>query len=71
MITDATFCTCDQAAIKLIAYIELEQKSISLEKVLRTAGYHEKRLYPRHLEKTFKTYLNEGKTLRIQFKKLV
>ena len=71
MITDATFCTCDQAAIKLIAYMELEQKSISLEKALRTAGYHEKRLHPRHLEETFKTYLNEGKTLRIQFKKLV
>jgi len=68
---EITFCTCDQAAIKLIAYIELEQKSISLEKALRTAGYHEKRLYPRHLEKTFKKYLNEGKSLRIQFKKLV
>ena len=41
---EITFCTCDQAAIKLIAYMELEQKSISLEKVLRTAGYYEKRL---------------------------
>jgi len=51
---EITFCSCDQAAIKLIAYMELEQKSISLEKLLRTAGYHEKRLYPRHLEKTFK-----------------
>jgi len=65
------FCTCDQAAIKLIAYMELEQKSISLEKVLRTAGYHEKRLYPRNFEKTFKAYVKEGKSLRIQFKKLV
>jgi len=51
--------------------MELEQKSISLEKVLRTAGYHEKRLYPRHLEKTFKVYVKEGKTLRIQFKNLI
>ena len=68
---EITFCTCDQAAIKLIAYMELEQKSISLEKTLRTAGYHEKRLYPRHLEKTFKAYVKEGKTLRIQFKRLV
>jgi len=68
---EITFCTCDQAAIKLIAYMELEQKSISLEKALRNAGYHEKNLYPRHLEKTFKTYIEEGKTLRIQFKRLV
>jgi len=65
------FCTCDKAAIKLISYMELEQQSISMEKVLRNAGYHEKNLYPRHLEKTFKAVVNEGKTLRIQFKKLV
>jgi hypothetical protein len=45
-------------------------ESIIIEKVLRTAGYHEKRLYPRHLEKTFKAYIKEGKTLRIQFKSL-
>jgi len=44
---------------------------ISLEKPLRTAGYHEKRLYPRNFEKTFKAAVKEGKTLRIQFKKLL
>ena len=66
-----TFCTCDQAAIKLISYMELEQKATSLEKGLRNAGYNEKKLYPRHLEKTFKAAVNEGKALRIQFKKLV
>lgn len=65
---EITFCTCDRAAIKLISYLELEQKSISLEKALKITGYHEKRLYPRHLEKTFKAAVKEGKTLRIQFK---
>ena len=68
---EITFCSCDQAAIKLISYMELEQKTISLEKALRSAGYHGKNLYPRHLEKTFKAAVKEGKTLRIQFKKLV
>jgi len=68
---EITFCSCDQAAIKLISYMGLEQKSISLEKALKTTGYHEKKLYPRHLEKTFRAAVNEGKTLRIQFKKLV
>ncbi len=68
---EITFCSCDQAAIKLVSYMELEQKSISLEKALIKAGYHGKKLYPRHLEKTFKSYIKEGKTLRIQFKKLV
>ena len=66
-----TFCSSDQAAIRLISYMELERKSISLEKALRNAGYHEKRLYARHFEKTFKAYVKEGKTLRIQLKKLV
>lgn len=51
--------------------MELEQKSISLEKALRSTGYHEKKLYSRHLEKTFKACIKEGKTLRIQLKKLV
>ncbi|MCD6296134.1 MAG: hypothetical protein J7M30_03150 [Deltaproteobacteria bacterium] len=68
---DIAFCTCDRAAIKLISFMELEQKATSLEKALRSAGYHGKKLYPRHLEKTFKADVNEGKTLRIQFKMLV
>ncbi len=68
---DITFCTCDRAAMKLISYMELERKAISLEKALRTIGYREKNLYPRHFEKTFKTAVKEGKSLRIQFKKLV
>jgi len=68
---DRAFCTCDKAAIKLISYMELENKAISLEKALRTSGYREKNLYPRHLEKTFSSAVKEGKSLRIQFKKLV
>ena len=66
-----TFCSCDQAAIKLISYMELERKSISLEKALRNAGYHERTLYSRHLQKTFKACIKEGKALRIQFKRLI
>jgi len=65
------FCSCDKAAIKLVSYMELEQKSVSLERALRDIGYYKRNLYPRHLEKTFKAAVNEGKTLRIQFKKLV
>jgi len=65
------FCTCDQAAIKLVSYMELEQKSISLEKALRNIGYHKKNLYPRHLEKTFKEAVKEGKALMVHFKRLV
>ena len=48
--------------------MELEQRSISLEKALRDIGFHKKNLYPRHFEKTFKAAVKEGKTLRIQLK---
>ena len=68
---EIAFCSCDQAAIKLISYLELEQKSISLEKTLRDIGYQKRNLYPRHLEKTFRVYIKEGKVLRIQHKQLI
>lgn len=36
---EITFCSCDQAAIKLISYMELESKSISLEKAQFVTAY--------------------------------
>ncbi len=65
------FCTCDKAAIKLISYMGLELRSISVEQAVRSAGHHKKILFPRHLDKTFKECIKEGKALRIQFKKLI
>jgi len=41
------------------------RESISLEKALRNAGYHGKKTYPRHLEKTFKAAVKEGKALSV------
>jgi len=41
--------------------MELEQKTISLGKAPRDIGYHKRNLYPRHLEKTFKICIKEGK----------
>jgi hypothetical protein len=64
------FCTCDQAAIKLLAFMNLEGRSISFEKVIRSAGYQKKNLYPRHWEKKFTECIQEGKSLRILLKKL-
>jgi len=46
-------------------------ESISLKKALRDIRYHKKNLYPRHYEKTFKAAIKEGKSLRIQFKRLI
>jgi hypothetical protein len=68
---EVIFCTCDAAAIKLIAYLELDNRSTSVEKALRDAGYRKRNLYPRHYQKTYERHIKEGKTLRVQFKKLI
>jgi len=35
---DVAFCLCDKAAIKLMAYMNLEQNAVSVEKTLKNAG---------------------------------
>jgi len=67
---DRNLCLCDKAAIKLMAYMNLEQNAISVEKILKNAGQHAKKLYPRHFESTYKACIKEGKALRIMLKKL-
>ena len=60
-------CTCDTAAIKLISYMELEEKSVSIEKALKDVGQNRK-LLPRHREAKFKGHIKDGKVLRVQYK---
>jgi hypothetical protein len=52
------FCTCDKAAIKLISFVNLEERSISIEKALRNIGYNVRNLYQgigkKHLKNPFK-----------------
>ena len=67
---DIYLCLCDKAASRLMSFMDLEKRAISFEKALKDVGYHSK-LYPRHLESTFKASIKEGKTLRIHFKKLI
>lgn len=63
------FCLCDKAAIKLMAFMDLDDKSVSVEQAFWRAG-HRPRLLPRHREDSFKACVREGKVLRIHFKKL-
>lgn len=70
-VDEITFCTCDKSAIKLISYMGLETRSVSVEQTVRNAGHHKRNLYPRHFDKLFQDCIKEGKALRIQFKKLI
>jgi hypothetical protein len=61
---DTTLCLFDEAAIKLISYMGLEKKAISLEKALRNAGHHIK-LNPKYSESRFSRLIKKGKELRV------
>jgi len=66
---EVIFCTCDKTAMRLISFMNLEEKAISLEKALKDIGYSG-RLFSRHREEEFKKEISEGKTLRIWYKNL-
>lgn len=62
-------CLFDKAAIKLISYMGLDRKSISLEKAFKSAGHHP-RLYPKYSESSFRKSITEGKVLKVYDTKL-
>jgi hypothetical protein len=59
------FCTCDKAAIKAIALLGKKEQGISFERLLKSSGIN-KKLEPKHTEKFFRKYLDEGSIMRIQ-----
>ncbi len=68
---DILFCTCDSSAIRLVSYMGLEQRTISMERALKGIGKSTKSLRFKHGEKYFQENIQTGKVLRIQYKKLL
>jgi hypothetical protein len=61
------FCTCDKAAIRLSAFMGLEQRLISLQEAFRQRGGHRLcGLLPRHTERAFQAEIKQGKALRVR-----
>jgi len=60
------FCTCDKSAIKALALLDLAQRGISFEKLLKTSGFSTKKLEHRQSEIYFKRWLKEGSIMKIQ-----
>lgn len=62
---DLLLCTCDNAAIKTLALLDLSEQGISVENLLKKSGVNKKLKY-KHTEKRFKKYLSEGSIMRMQ-----
>lgn len=62
---DLLLCTCDHAAIKALALLDLSAQGLSFENLLKKTGIN-KKLEFKHTEKRFKRYLSEGSIMRIQ-----
>jgi hypothetical protein len=61
---DVLFCTCDRAAISLCAFMDLENRAISLEGAFSKAG-KKKMLLRRHSNKSFKESIKNGLALKV------
>lgn len=58
-------CTCDRAAIITLALLDLSDRAISFEKLMRRSGINTK-FEHKHTEEYFKNYLRKGSIMKIQ-----
>lgn len=59
------FCTCDAAAIKALPFLDLSDRGISAESLLRSSGLQKSDLKDRHTDQYFKNNLKIGQQNRI------
>ncbi|MEW6187725.1 MAG: hypothetical protein AB1585_18500 [Thermodesulfobacteriota bacterium] len=64
---DLTFCSCDAALIRILPILDLSERGISAEKLLRESGLTISALQPRHREEYFKNNLAIGQEMKIYF----
>lgn len=62
---DLTFCTFDAAAIRVLPFLELSDRAICLEELLKQAGISRHGLKPTHKKSYLESNLREGKTQKI------
>ncbi len=60
-----TFCSCDAAAIRTLPILDLSNKGISVENLLRSSGLQRTDLKDRHTEQYFKNNLAIGQEIKI------
>ena len=62
---DLILCTCDHAAIKALALLDMSTQGISFENLLKQSSIN-KKLEFKHTEQRFKKLLTEGGIMKIQ-----
>lgn len=60
------FCTCDKAAIRILPFLDVLDRGISFEKLLKATGLSRNEYAWKHKEEFFQKYLLEGKTEKIE-----
>lgn len=60
------FCTCDKSAIIALALLDLVDRGISFEKLLKISGISTRQLEYKHTEKYFRHWAREGSIMKIQ-----
>ena len=63
---DITFCTCDKAAIIALALLDMQNRVISLEAMLKQSGLTSNKLEPKNSEELFKIHLKKANQMKIQ-----
>jgi hypothetical protein len=63
--TDLVFCTCDAATIRTLPFLDLTERGISAEKLLKESGLFKKGLQERHTEEYYKSNIAIGREQKI------
>jgi hypothetical protein len=63
--TNLVFCTCDAATIRTLPFLDLTERGISAEKLLKQSGLFKPGLQDRHTEEYFRTNIAIGQEQKI------
>ena len=64
---DLFFCSCDATAIRTLPFLDLSDRGISVEKLLKLSGLTPSSLKDRHTEEYFKNNLASGQQEKIYY----
>ncbi len=63
---DLIFCSCDAATIRALPFLDVSERGISVENLIKNSGLKQMSLEVKHTEEYFKNNLEEGKVRWIQ-----